>query len=103
MHFPMLSLHNRINSPKVNISRAVIQDATYRKQRYSQNNTAQKKRRQTARERRIMEKICYCFNYTAADLEKDVMQHGRSTIMERIIAESKQGNCDCKNNNPKGR
>jgi len=51
----------------------------------------------------MQEKICYCFNYTAADLKKDVMQHGRSTIMERIIAESKQGNCDCKNNNPKGR
>ena len=57
-----------------------------------------------AKETTIMqEKICYCFNYTAADLKKDVMQHGRSTIMERIIAESKQGNCDCKNNNPKGR
>ncbi len=51
----------------------------------------------------MQEKICYCFNYTAADLKKDVMQHGRSTIMERIIAESKQGNCDCKKNNPKGR
>ena len=49
------------------------------------------------------EKICYCFNYTADDLEKDVREHGRSTIMERITAESKQGNCDCKNNNPKGR
>ncbi len=48
-------------------------------------------------------KICYCFNYTADDLVKDVREHGRSTIMERITAESKQGNCDCKNNNPKGR
>ena len=63
-----------------------------------------KKRSQMAKETTIMqEKICYCFNYTAADLEKDVMEHGRSTIMERITAESKQGNCDCKNNNPKGR
>lgn len=49
------------------------------------------------------EKICYCFNYTADDLEKDVRENGRSTIMERIMAESKQGNCDCENNNPKGR
>ena len=48
-------------------------------------------------------KICYCFNYTADDLVKDVKKYGRSTIMERIQAESKQGNCDCSNNNPKGR
>jgi NAD(P)H-nitrite reductase large subunit len=49
------------------------------------------------------EKICYCFNYTEADLVKDVLENGRSTIMERIMAESKQGNCDCAKNNPKGR
>ena len=47
--------------------------------------------------------ICYCHNYTANDLEKDVFEHGHSTIMEQIIAESKAGNCNCKTNNPKGR
>jgi len=47
--------------------------------------------------------ICYCHNYTVADLEKDVVENGRSTIMEQIIAESKAGNCDCTTNNPKGR
>ena len=46
--------------------------------------------------------ICYCHNHTKEDLEKDVIRHGRSTIMERIIAESKAGNCNCKRNNPKG-
>ena len=25
--------------------------------------------------------ICYCFNYTALDIEMDVLQNGRSTIM----------------------
>ncbi len=49
------------------------------------------------------EMICYCHNYTAGDLEKDVIEHGRSTIMEQITAESKAGNCNCKSNNPKGR
>jgi len=49
------------------------------------------------------EMICYCHKYTAGDLEKDVAQHGRSTIMEKIIAESKAGNCNCATNNPKGR
>ena len=48
-------------------------------------------------------KICYCHNYTAADLEKDALEHGRSTIMKKIIAESKAGNCNCATNNPKGR
>lgn len=51
----------------------------------------------------MSEKICYCFNYAEADLVEDVLENGRSTIMERIIAESKKGNCDCKKNNPKGR
>ncbi len=47
--------------------------------------------------------ICYCHNHTAGDLEKNVIDHGRSTIMEQIIAESKAGNCSCETNNPKGR
>jgi hypothetical protein len=47
--------------------------------------------------------ICYCHNHTAADLERDALEHGRSTIMEQIIAESKGGNCNCETNNPKGR
>jgi len=49
------------------------------------------------------EMICYCHGYTARDLEKDFLEQGRSTIKDRIIAESKAGNCNCKNNNPKGR
>ncbi len=49
------------------------------------------------------EMICYCHKFTTADLEQDVEEHGRSTIMERIIAESKAGNCNCATNNPKGR
>ena len=49
------------------------------------------------------EMICYCHRYTAQDLEKDVVEHGRSLLMERIIAESKAGNCNCAENNPKGR
>jgi len=46
--------------------------------------------------------ICYCHNYTVTDLEKDVAENDRSTIMEKIITESKAGNCDCTTNNPKG-
>jgi len=47
--------------------------------------------------------ICYCHHHTVADLERDVLAHGRSTIMEQIMAESKAGNCNCEANNPRGR
>ncbi len=49
------------------------------------------------------EKICYCHNYTVGDLEDDALAHGRSLIMELIMAESRAGNCDCEKNNPKAR
>lgn len=49
------------------------------------------------------EQICYCFNYTVADIEQDARTHGRSTILERILAEKKTGACQCAMINPKGR
>jgi len=49
------------------------------------------------------QQICYCFGYSVADLEKDIEQHGRSTIMARIMAEKKAGACQCADKNPKGR
>lgn len=49
------------------------------------------------------ELICYCFNYTARDIEDDVRSHGRSTILERILAEKKAGACQCASKNPRGR
>ena len=35
--------------------------------------------------------ICYCFGYTEEDLCQDTLRHGRSLIMERIVAEKKRG------------
>lgn len=49
------------------------------------------------------EQICYCFNYTATDIEQDALAHGRSTILARIQAEKKAGACQCATKNPKGR
>jgi hypothetical protein len=49
------------------------------------------------------ETICYCHNYTARDLKEDVLDQGRSTIMEQIIAAAKAGHCNCATNHPKGR
>lgn len=47
--------------------------------------------------------ICYCFEYTAEDIEQDYMKNKRSTIMATIQAEKKFGNCQCSTKNPKGR
>ncbi|HEC31504.1 MAG: BFD-like (2Fe-2S) protein [Deltaproteobacteria bacterium] len=48
--------------------------------------------------------ICYCWNYTDEDIRKDVFEHnGKSTIMEKIKAEKKAGNCQCEIKNPKGK
>jgi hypothetical protein len=47
--------------------------------------------------------ICYCFGYSESDLEQDIINNGKSLIMEKIIAEKKAGGCQCETKNPKGR
>ena len=51
----------------------------------------------------ITEYICYCFEYTRQDIERDLKQNGHSLVMEKIQAEKKFGNCRCAEKNPKGR
>jgi hypothetical protein len=47
--------------------------------------------------------VCYCFQYTKNQIEKDYMDNGRSVILEKITLEKKSGGCDCAQKNPKGR
>jgi hypothetical protein len=47
--------------------------------------------------------ICYCFGYSRDDIRNDYLKNGQSLIRERIIAEKKNGNCQCAEKNPKGR
>lgn len=49
------------------------------------------------------ELVCYCFEYTAEDILRDYEAHGHSTLLEKIKAEKKSGNCRCAAKNPKGR
>lgn len=49
------------------------------------------------------ELVCYCFQYTKKQIEKDFIENGRSMILERITVEKKAGGCDCAQKNPKGR
>jgi hypothetical protein len=49
-----------------------------------------------------MKTICYCFNYTDADIIGDVLKNGgRSLIEERIANAKKAGTCQCGIKNPK--
>jgi hypothetical protein len=49
------------------------------------------------------ETVCYCFNYTDRDIEKDVEANGFSMIIKKITAEKKAGACQCPTKNPKDR
>ncbi len=51
----------------------------------------------------MSEKICYCFDYNAEDIVRDVRTHGKSLIMARIVSEKSAGGCRCAESNPKGR
>jgi len=46
--------------------------------------------------------ICHCFGYTRAEIERDLSENGRSTILERIVGEKRLGTCQCTTKNPKG-
>jgi hypothetical protein len=47
--------------------------------------------------------VCYCFQYTKKQVQKDYIDNGRSTIFERIAHEKKAGRCDCAKKNPRKR
>ncbi|MHC1789347.1 MAG: hypothetical protein AB9867_07525 [Solidesulfovibrio sp.] len=51
----------------------------------------------------MSEQVCFCFGYTVADIEADLVRNGRSTILERIAAEKAAGGCQCARKNPNGR
>jgi hypothetical protein len=47
--------------------------------------------------------VCYCFGFTGKDIRMEVGETGRSTILGRIKAEVKAGNCACEVKNPSGK
>ena len=47
--------------------------------------------------------VCYCFEHTKEDIEKDYLDNSRSMILENITLEKKTGGCNCVEKNPKGR
>lgn len=47
--------------------------------------------------------VCYCFEFTAAQIAEDVRQHGCSTIRDYIQEQVRAGRCRCEITNPAGR
>jgi hypothetical protein len=47
--------------------------------------------------------VCYCFEYTAEDIDQDVRRHdGESLILMRILEQKRMGACQCATKNPQG-
>lgn len=50
------------------------------------------------------ERVCYCFEYTAGEIRRDVREHaGHSLILERVVAEKARGSCQCAIKHPEGK
>lgn len=48
--------------------------------------------------------ICYCYEYTEADIKKDLlMNNGRSLFLERIIKARENNTCQCDIKHPEKR
>jgi len=47
--------------------------------------------------------VCFCFEHTRNDIERDYLDNGKSAIMAAIATGKKGGRCDCAVKNPKGR
>jgi len=47
--------------------------------------------------------ICFCFDYTEADIVEDVHRNDSSLIMEKIKTAKQFGQCQCTTKNPQGK
>ena len=46
--------------------------------------------------------LCYCFNFSRADVRREVAETGSCSIPARITADVKAGRCACEVKNPSG-
>jgi hypothetical protein len=47
--------------------------------------------------------VCYCFQFTAAQIADDLRERGKSTIRDYIQEQVRAGRCRCETTNPSGR
>lgn len=46
--------------------------------------------------------VCYCFRHTPGSIRAELLEAGRSTVIERVSAGVKAGQCACEIRNPQG-
>lgn len=46
--------------------------------------------------------VCYCFGWTPEKIRAELVETGRSTVIDQIKAQVKVGNCYCEVTNPQG-
>lgn len=46
--------------------------------------------------------VCYCFQHTITDIRAEIERTGQSTVVERITAGIRAGQCACDIRNPQG-
>lgn len=46
--------------------------------------------------------LCYCFNWDRARIREQIKETGKSTVVESITKEVREGNCFCERSNPEG-
>ncbi|UPT75476.1 MAG: hypothetical protein M0D55_07285 [Elusimicrobiota bacterium] len=46
--------------------------------------------------------VCYCFDFKRADIRREILEKGKTTIPEEIKKGIKAGRCDCERKNPQG-
>jgi hypothetical protein len=51
----------------------------------------------------MIDLVCYCYEYSREDIEQDVLNNGRSLIVEKIMTAKRLGGCQCTTKNPQGR
>ena len=47
--------------------------------------------------------VCYCFLHPRSEIESELRHDGISTLLDRIAAKVKAGECACEVRNPSGR
>lgn len=45
---------------------------------------------------------CYCFDFKRADIRRDLIRNGKTTIPDKIRQDVKEGRCACERTNPQG-
>jgi len=49
-----------------------------------------------------MAPVCYCFGWTPEKIRAEIQASGKSTVIDQIKAQVKDGNCYCEVTNPQG-